>query len=65
MFYSICVFVFGIYVGQEFNNLPSIKETAYNTYNTYRQPIKEREQFSWIPWIQFKKIWEGHDNKSK
>lgn len=62
MFYTILVFIVGIYVGQEYVALPTVSVIASNAY-VYLQSLKEAKNTSTTTSI-FEKINE-YINKNK
>ena len=38
MFSSLILFLFGVYVGQEFNNFPNVKNVVVSIHETWKSP---------------------------
>jgi hypothetical protein len=47
MIYTIVVLLFGVYIGQEFNSLPSIKALSSSALEYFQT----QQSSGWIDWI--------------
>jgi hypothetical protein len=64
MLYTICVLIFGVYIGQEYPNLPSIHTLAMTVLNKFQQNNQDNSDNSNIL-KQITMFFKGINNDSK
>ena len=46
MFTSLILFLFGVYIGQEFNNFPNVKNVVVSVHETWKSPTTISNTFT-------------------